>query len=85
VISKEIEKEGSPVAFITAMISLAKQEGVNRVVEAVAIPHPCGDPALSEEADLVVRREIVKCALKALQTDVDSPTVFKPDVKYAKR
>lgn len=84
-ISKEIEKSGIPVAFITAMISLAKQEGVNRIVEAVAIPHPCGDPCLPEEADLELRRQIVKCALKALQTDVESPTVFKPEANYAKR
>ncbi len=74
-----------PVALITAMISIAKQEGVNRIVEGVAIPHPCGDPALSEEDDLVVRRKIVTCALRALETDVDGPTVFTPDIKYAKR
>lgn len=84
-ISKEIEKSGIPVAFITAMISLAEQENVNRIVEAVAIPHPCGDPRLPEQADLELRRKIVQCALEALQTDLKSPMVFKPDVKYAKR
>ena len=84
-ISKEIEKSGIPVAFITAMISLAEQENVNRIVEAVAIPHPCGDPRLPEQADLGLRRKIVECALEALQTDVDGPMVFKPEVKYVKR
>ena len=84
-IGKEIEKEGLPVAFVTAMISIAKQEGVNRIVEGVAIPHPCGDPALTEEDDLSARRKIVACALKALETDVEGPSVFTPDIKYAKR
>ena len=84
-ISKELEKEGLPVAFITAMISIANQEGVNRIIEGVAIPHPCGDPTLSEEADLDVRRKIVGCSLEALQKDVEGPTVFKPDTKFAKR
>ena len=67
------------------MISLAEQENVNRIVEGVAIPHPCGDPRLPEQADLELRRKIVECALKALQTDPDGPMVFKPEIKYAKR
>lgn len=84
-ISKELEKEGLPVAFITAMISIARQEGVNRIIEGVAIPHPCGDPALSEEADREVRRKIVARSFEALQEDIDGPKVFRPNIKYAKR
>lgn len=81
-IAREIEKEGIPVVLITAMTMLAKQLGANRIVTGTKIPHPCGDPNLPKEADRTLRREIVKCALKALQTDVTGPTIFVPDVKY---
>ena len=70
------------MALITAMTMLGKQIGANRIVTGVKIPHPCGDPNLPEEADKALRREIVKSALGALQTDVSGPTIFVPDVKY---
>jgi len=82
VIAKEIERGGIPVAFITAMTKMATQVGANRIVTGVKIPHPCGNPDLSAEADLALRQEIVKCALRALQTDVSGPTVFVPDVTF---
>ncbi len=82
-IAREIERGGIPVVLITAMTMLGKQIGANRIVIGTKIPHPCGDPTLPEEADQGLRREIVKCALSALQTDVSAPTVFVPDVKYA--
>ena len=69
------------MAFITAMTLLAKQNAANRVIAGVKIPHPCGDPNQPSEVDRAVRKEIVKYALKALQTDVDGPTIFTPDVK----
>ena len=81
-IAKEIERGGIPIVLITAMTMLGKQIGTNRIVTGTKIPHPCGDPNLPEESDRVLRREIVKCALNALQTEVSSPTVFIPDVKY---
>lgn len=77
-IAKEIEKAGVPVALITAMTSLAQLTGANRIITGVAIPHPCGAPRLPLKDDLALRRRIVECALRALQTDVDSPTVFAP-------
>ncbi len=81
-IAREIEKEGIPVATITAMTTLAKQTGANRVVAGTKIPHPCGDPNLSEEADAVLRRKILECALSVLEKDVDGPTVFTPDITF---
>ena len=77
-----IEKEGIPVAFITAMSTMAKQLGVNRIVTGTKIPHPCGDPNLPAEADKALRREIVKCALATLQTAVSGPTIFTPNITY---
>ena len=79
-IAKAIEKAGLPVAMITAMTKMAQQIRSSRIVTGTKIPHPCGNPELSPEGDLAVRLEIVKTALKALQTDVKGPTVFKPDV-----
>ncbi len=72
-----------PVAFITAMSMMAKQLGANRLVTGIKIINPLGDPNLWAEADLALRREIVKTALSALQTEVDSPTIFVPDVTVA--
>lgn len=79
-IAKEIERSGIPVAFITAMTKMATQVGANRIVTGIKIPHPCGNPTLPEEADYKSRLEIVKTALRALQTDVTGPTVFEPDI-----
>ena len=81
-IAREIEKEGLPVAFITAMTLIGKQYGVSRTINGTKIPHPCGDPNLPGDADRALRREIVKCALDALQVDVSAPTIFVPDVVY---
>lgn len=67
-----------PVAFITAMVSLAEQVGAKRIVKGIRVPHPCGDPEFPENEDLDLRRNIVRCALEAVQTDVERPTVFQP-------
>ncbi len=75
-----LEKEGLPVAFITTMTMVAKQLGANRVISGHKIPHPCGDPGLSSEADHALRYALVQCALGALQKDVSSPTIFSPNI-----
>jgi glycine/betaine/sarcosine/D-proline reductase family selenoprotein B len=53
--------------------------GANRVVTGVRVEHVCGDPGLSEAADLELRRRIVATALRALETPVEGPTRFDPD------
>ena len=77
-IANEIERGGVPVGFVTAMTKLGTLTGTNRIINGVKIPHPCGDPDLPPKADKNIRREIVKSALDALQTNVDGPTVFLP-------
>ena len=77
--SKEFEKAGLPVALISAMFPVAQQVRANRIVKGVSIPHPCGDPNLSKELDARLRREIIRTALKALESDVEAPTVFSPE------
>jgi glycine reductase len=81
VISKELERAGLPVALISAMYPVAQQVRANRIVKGVSIPHPCGDPGLSKELDARLRREIVKTALRALESEVKGPTVFTPPVE----
>jgi glycine reductase complex component B subunit gamma len=62
------------------MYPVAEQVGASRIVKAVAIPHPCGDPNLPAEVDAKLRREIVSTALKALEAKVETSTVFTPEV-----
>ncbi|MBI4320646.1 MAG: hypothetical protein HY675_19315 [Chloroflexi bacterium] len=81
-IAREIEKAGMPVAFITPMTMLAKQMKANRIVGGTKVPHPCGDPGMPGDADRAARQEIVECALRALQTEVEGPTVFVPDITF---
>ena len=81
-IAREIEREGIPVAQITALTMLGKQVGANRIVTGTKIPHPCGDPSLPAEDDIALRRKIVECSLEAVQTDVKGPTIFFPDVTF---
>jgi glycine reductase len=78
VISKELDRAGLPVALVTAMYPVAEQVGASRIVKAVAIPHPCGDPSLPAQMDAELRHEIVATALKALEAKVDATTVFTP-------
>ncbi len=75
--SKEIERAGIPVVVISALPPLALQAGANRVVQGVKIEHVCGDPALSPVADQALRRRLVLRALQALETPVESPTLFQ--------
>lgn len=73
---KEIERAGIPVVHICTVVPISLTVGANRIVPAVAIPHPLGNPALRKEDEKTLRRGIVLKALKALQTEVHGQTVF---------
>ncbi len=74
---KEIERAGIPVVHICTVVPISLTVGANRIVPAIAIPHPLGDPALSKSEEKSLRRKIVEKAVKALQTEVDGQTVFE--------
>ena len=74
---KEIERAGIPVVHVCTVVPISLTVGANRIVPAIAIPHPLGNPKLSREEEKVLRRQLVEKALKALQTEVDSQTVFE--------
>ena len=75
--AKEIERAGFPVAHICTVTPISKTVGANRIIPAIAIPHPLGDPSLDPENDKKLRREIVENALYALTTDVTEQTIFE--------
>lgn len=74
---KGIEAYGIPVVQIATVVPIAQTVGVNRIVPAIAIPHPLGNPSLSKEDEYKLRMGIVKKALHALETEVTEQTVFE--------
>ena len=73
---KEIERAGIPVVHVCTVVPISLTVGANRIVPAVAIPHPLGNPALSSEDEYKLRLNLVRKALKALCTEVEGQTVF---------
>lgn len=74
---KGIEKSGIPVVHICTVVPISLTVGANRIVPAVAIPYPLGDPTLNENEEKNIRVKLVQKALKALTTEVDGQTVFE--------
>ncbi len=74
---KAIESTGIPVVHICTIVPISLTVGANRIVPAVAIPHPLGNPNLTKEDEKKLRRSLVERALKALTIPVDSQTVFE--------
>ncbi|ETP73022.1 selenoprotein B, glycine/betaine/sarcosine/D-proline reductase family [Lachnospiraceae bacterium JC7] len=74
---KEIERSGLPVVHVCTVTPISMTVGANRIVPAIAIPHPLGNPSLPKEEEKALRRKIVEKALKALTTEVTGQTVFK--------
>ena len=74
---KEIERAGIPVVHICTVTPISMTVGANRIVPAIAIPHPLGNPALSLDEEKDIRRRIVTKALDALCTEVEDQTIFE--------
>ena len=77
---KEIERAGIPVVHICTVTPISMTVGANRIVPAIAIPRPLGNPALTAEEEKNIRRKILETALQALSTEVTDQTIF--EVKY---
>lgn len=73
---KEIERAGLPVVHVCTIVPISLTVGANRIVPAVAIPHPLGDPTKTPAEEKVIRRKLVNRALSALQTEISEQTVF---------
>ena len=74
---KEIERAGIPVVHICTVVPISLTVGANRIVPAIAIPHPLGNPALTMEEEKEIRRKMLNKALDALCTEVNDQTVFE--------
>ena len=73
---KEIERAGIPVVHVCTVTPISMTVGANRIVPAIAIPHPLGNPALTPEEEYNLRKKIVNRALEALTTEVKDQTIF---------
>jgi betaine reductase len=74
---KEIERAGLPVVHVCTVTPISLTVGANRIVPAIAIPHPLGNPSLPADEEKELRRRLVKKALHALETPVDGQKVFE--------
>ncbi len=75
--AKEIERAGIPVVHICSIVPISKTVGANRIIPAIAIPHPLGDPSKSKDQEKALRRRLVERALRALETEIHEQTVFE--------
>ena len=64
------------MVHICSIVPISKTVGANRIIPAVAIPHPLGDPNKSAEEEKILRRGLVEKALRALQTEIKEQRVF---------
>ena len=74
---KEIERAGIPVVHICTVTPISMTVGANRIVPAIAIPHPLGNPEMDKDEEYALRKSLVKKALDALTTEVDKQTIFE--------
>lgn len=74
---KAIEATGIPVVHICTVVPISQTVGANRIVPAIAIPHPLGNPSLDPAEEKKLRRAIVERALEALATEITEQTVFE--------
>lgn len=76
---KEIERVGLPAVQICAIVPIALTVGANRIVRAIAIPHPTGDPKIEEKEEIALRKRLLKTALMGLRSRIQEQTVFKSE------
>jgi glycine reductase len=62
---------------VTALPTIARMVGANRILRGVAITHPTGDPSLGTADEIAGRRRLVERALAMASTDVDPLTVWE--------
>jgi len=73
---KEIERVGLPTVQICAIVPIALTVGANRIVRAIAIPHPTGNPKIEREEEIELRKKLLKTTLQGLSSKIEEQTVF---------
>lgn len=74
---KEIERMGITVVHVCTVTPISLTVGANRIVPAVAIPYPLGNPKLTNKEEFSLRKKLVQESLDALATPVSEQTVFE--------
>ncbi len=74
---KEIERTGIPVVHVCTVTPISLTVGANRIVPAVAIPYPLGNPKLSAVEEFALRKRLVEQALMSLTKPVTEQTIFE--------
>jgi len=67
---------GLPVVHVATIVPISLTVGANRIVPAVAIPYPLGNPELPDNEEKNLRLSLVKKSLRALQSEIEKQTVF---------
>jgi glycine reductase len=75
--AKEIERVGIPTAHMCSIVPISQTVGANRIVPTIAIPYPLGNPKLPLNEEKELRKDLLKKALTALQTEIEKQTVFR--------
>ena len=65
------------MVHVCTVTPISMTVGANRIVPAIAIPNPLGNPALTPEEEYNLRKKIVNRALEALTTEVKDQTIFE--------
>lgn len=74
---KELDKADIPTIHMVNMVPVAKDVGSGRIIQTVSIPHPLGDPSLSEDKQYELRKKLVSKALDALTVDIEEQKIFE--------
>ncbi len=64
------------MACITTLDVLARSVGANRIIRGKAIVNVVGDPTLRPGDERQYRQELIRQALRALETPVEGPTIL---------
>lgn len=74
--AKTLESFGIPTAHICSIVPISQAVGANRIIPAIAIPYPTGNPQLPKNEELKLRTKVVKNAVNSLSAEISEQTVF---------
>lgn len=65
------------MVHVCTVVPISMTVGANRIVPAIAIPHPFGNPSMDAPEEKRLRRRLVEKAMKALQAEIETQTVIE--------
>ena len=75
--AKALEWAGISVAYFSAIPAIAYRMGVSRIIPGKAAARLLGDPVMSGDHELILRRRLLLAGLRTLTTAVDLPPSFQ--------